>query len=113
MARMHWVVGLVVAATGLWSGDAFAESRPIAELPKDVERCSIAFAEVPHQMNEVDLDHGHLAAITWGPAKGAAVIVGSAAEVVWHATQPDRRPGHSNPREEDSDSSGAILRYEF
>ena len=111
MARMQWVVGFMVAVTGMWSGRAAAENRPIAELPKDVERCTVALAEVPHQMNEVDLDHGHLAAMTWGPAMGAASLVESAAKVVWHAAQPDRRPGHSNPREKGP--SGAIMRYEF
>ena len=111
MAR--WIAVGSVAASLLFCAGAGvrAESRPIKELPDDVARWSTVWGEIPAQMYEVGIDHGPMAALTWGPAKGAVVMVESVGKEVWHAATPEKRPGHYAPSEKGV--SGAIFRYEF
>ena len=86
---------------------ASAEVKPLKELPMDVGRWSTMWVAVPQQMYRVGLEHGPVAAVTWGPAKGAAVMVESTTRELWNAAQPDHRPGRQ------SEDSGVIFRYDF
>ncbi len=97
---------------GVWVGSlvASAESRPLKQLPADIVRWSTVWVNIPEQMYVVGQEEGPLAAMTWGPAKGAVVMVQSTTQELWEAMKPDERPGH---RSQHGDVHGALLRYEF
>ena len=101
------MIFVVVAVSGLPA--ASAETRPLGRLPLDLARWSMVWAYVPQQMYAVALDNGPVAGLTWGSAKGTALMVGSTGKALWDAVQPDERPGHSD----EGDISGPIFRYEF
>ena len=105
------VTGLVMVLVFVASGmpAVYAQSRPLGQLPADLWRWSTVWAYVPQQMYAVGIDHGPVAAVTWGPAKGAVLMIHSTTQDVWNAAQPDDRPG----RRDDSDMSGPLFRYDF
>jgi len=109
--RRVWTVGslLMVAVIGLVPS-AFAERRPIKQLPVDVVRWSTLWVNVPKEMVEVGQEYGPLAALTWGPTKGTAVMIESTTEELWKAMKPDKR---SRRRLEGDGTKGLIFRYEF
>ena len=104
MRRVLLLIGFV--ATSM-TATASADVKPLNELPTDVGRWSTMWIAVPQQMYRVGLEHGPVAAVTWGPAKGAAVMVESTTRELWNAAQPDHRPGRQ------SEDSGVIFRYDF
>ena len=104
------LVGLMIIGVGGWVPSALAESRPLKQLPTDVVKWSTMWVEVPRQMVEVGKDEGPLAALTWGPAKGTAMMIQSTTKELWDAVKPDQRPRHQSGT---SQPVGAILRYEF
>lgn len=110
MRRAGMIVGMIAGAFLAGTGAAQAEGRSIKQLPSDLVRCSLLWTEVPKQMVEVGKDEGPVAALTWGPVKGTAVMVESATKGIWdvmksnHATR--RYSSRKNP-------SGPIFRYEF
>ena len=99
--------GLFLAAT---TATAFAESRPLEQLPSDAARLSTEWVAVPAQIAETHRYYGPLAAATWGPVKGAAVMARATTADLWQAFRPDRKPGHSRPG---ASTRGALFRYEF
>ncbi len=102
----------VIMATGFMSGGPFAlaASRPITQLPEDVVRVSTSWVVIPKDMVEVGREHGPLAALTWGPAKGMTTLVQSTASEIWDTVKPDKKrsrlASHGRPK-------GVIFRYEF
>ncbi len=104
------VTGLVMVLVFVASGMPFvyAESRTLGQLPGDLWRWSTMWVYVPQQMYAAGLDHGPVAAVTWGPAKGAVLMVNATTRDLWKAAQPDNRPGRS-----DEDISGPLFRYDF
>lgn len=111
---MRYVVFKIVVAWGMVMGVAklaSAQSRPLEQLPKDVAKWSTVWVEVPKQMYEVGKDDGPLAALTWGSAKGTAVMIDSTTKDLWNAWKPDEKPGHESTA--DDDVTGPLFRYEF
>lgn len=110
MRRAGMIVGMVVGAVMVGASGAQAEGRSIKELPADLVRCSLLWTEVPKQMIEVGKDDGPVAALTWGPVKGTAVMVESATTGVWTVMKSNhaatRYASRKNP-------NGPIFRYEF
>lgn len=102
------VGGLVGIVGGLPS--VFAASKPLEKLPVDLMRWSTLWVAIPKSMAEVGQDDGPLAALTWGPVKGTAVLVESTTKEVWNTVKPDQRPGH---RPSSQHPKGLIFRYEF
>lgn len=84
-----------------------ADAKPLNALPMDIGRWSIMWMVVPQEMYRVGMEHGPVAAVTWGPAKGTAAMVGSTTRELWQAAQPDRRPGRR------SNDDGMVFRYDF
>ena len=98
------------SAAALWA----AESRPLKKLPADVLRWSTAWVEIPKQVYEIGQDYGPVAAVTWGPTKGTAMMVGSTTKELWNATKPDKRPAHSPSQySKHKHPTGPLFRYEF
>ena len=94
-----------------WVRTAYAaEARPIKDLPKDVVRWSTLWTHVPEEMVKVGQKEGLASAVTWGPTKGAAVMIQATADEVWKTVKPDQKKRHGQPN---NDPAGAILRYEF
>ena len=102
----------VIMATGLMSGGplALAASRPITQLPEDVVRMSTSWMVIPKDMVEVGREHGPLAALTWGPAKGMTTFVRSTASGIWDTVKLDKTRSRPASR---GRPNGAIFRYEF
>ncbi len=102
----------VIMATGFMSGGplAFAASRPIEQLPGDIVRVSTLWMAIPKDMVEVGREHGPLAALTWGPAKGMTTFVRSTASEIWDTVKPDKTRSRLASR---GRPNGAIFRYEF
>ena len=90
--------------------DARARSRPLRELPSDVSRWSTTWMAIPQQVAEVGREHGPLAAMTWGPAKGTARFVRSTVEEVWDAAKLDHQ---SDGRAANPWPTGPIIQYKF
>jgi len=105
--RVAMAVAIIVSGESLVS----AESKSLDELPVDVFRWSTLWVSIPQEMHQVGRHEGPLAAMTWGPVKGTAALMGTATKEVWRAAKPDRRPGHYSPTRKGP--SGLILRYEF
>ena len=100
----------VMAATLLGAASAWAEGRSIKQLPSDVARCSLFWIDVPKQMVEVGKDDGPVAALTWGPVKGTAVMVASATQNVWDLMKSNQATTHDSSRK---NPNGPVVRYEF
>ena len=113
--RMQGSMGVLVAM--LMVGGvraAAAEDRPIEQLPNDVVHWSMLWVEVPKAMMTVGVEHGPLAALTWGPIKGTAAVVESTTKELWKTLKRDEdhpRKGRALARE--GDPKGPIFRYEF
>lgn len=105
------VIGLVWAPAMLLGADG-AERRPLRQLPEDVVRWSTVWLQIPEQMMEVGRTDGPLAAFTWGPTKGAAVMVESTVKELWEAAKPDKRPGRRRSARP-GEPRGVMVRYEF
>jgi hypothetical protein len=88
-----------------------AERRPLRQLPEDVVRWSTVWLQIPEQMMEVGRTDGPVAAMTWGPTKGAAMMVHSTVKELWEAAKPDKRPGRRRSRP--GEPRGVMVRYEF
>ncbi|MBI4354751.1 MAG: hypothetical protein HY595_05885 [Candidatus Omnitrophica bacterium] len=86
-----------------------AERKPIEQLPGDVVRWSTTWAEIPKQMFQVGQEEGPLSGLTWGSAKGTAVMIRSTTDVVWELVKPD---SHPEPKGREK-KPGVILHYEF
>ena len=100
------VVMCTILLLGLAS-PTFAKTRPIEQLPSDVLRWSTLWMEVPRQISAVHHEEGPLASVTWGPAKGAAMMVRSTAAELWTTLKDERRdPRSSRPM-------GPLVCYEF
>ena len=110
MRRIAVVAALALSVIGAPRSHA-AQHKSIQQLPGDVVRWSTAWRSIPEQMYEVSKTDGPVAGLTWGPVKGAAVMVHSAVTGLWEAAksdqQPDRRAQHPH------ESRGVLLRYEF
>ena len=100
------VLGMIVAG-GPWLQ---AERRPVERLPKDLVRWSTVWVAIPQQMYAVDRDYGPFAALTWGPSKGAVMMVASTAKELWEAAKKEERPGR---RPGEKEFKGVVVRYEF
>ena len=102
----------VIMVTGFIAGEplAFAASRPIKQLPGDIVRVSTFWMAIPKQMHKVGQEHGPLAALTWGPAKGMTTLVRSTASEIWDTVKPDKKRSRLASR---SRPKGVIFRYEF
>ena len=110
MRRGPWVaVGMLVSALVV-PHPAWAESRPLKQLPKDLARWSTMWIAIPQQMIDVGLDYGPVAAVTWGPAKGTAKMVEDTTQDMWDAMKPEPHPGQ---RRHDEGTKAAIFRYTF
>lgn len=109
MTRSVVCMGVLVGVL-CGTATAMAKSRPIQQLPGDVVRWSTLWVAVPEEMVAVGHDEGPLAALTWGPAKGTAVLVQQTGQEVWDIMKPDENPVH---RSRASNPQGVILRYEF
>ena len=108
--RAAWMVSSAVALMLGVTGIAFAEDRPLEQLPDDVFRWSTMWTNVPKEMAEVGHEDGALAAVTVGPAKGAVRMVEATTLDVWHAVKEnDREPKHLHP----DDPKGVVFRYTF
>ena len=101
---------VIVGMCGLMTSAQAAQDKPIQALPGDLMKWSTLWVEVPKQMYHVGQDAGPLAAMTWGPVKGAATFVNVTTKALWDAVQQEKREGHQPPSEE---PVGPILRYEF
>jgi len=111
MRRMLVVMGLMYSWVGGWGmGSAYAESRPLKQLPSDLLRWSTIWTEVPRAIYEVGRRDGPVAAVTWGPTQGTARLIESTTEEVWKAMKPDKRP---RSRAHGKDVKGIVARYEF
>ncbi len=106
MNRVLFVMAIVLALFVGGEPFAFAESKAIRQLPMDVARWSTLWLAVPKEMIEVDRKHGPLAAMTWGPVKGATSFVRASVAEVWETVKVDRQSEREQP-------AGAILFYEF
>lgn len=112
MSRAALVIGLLISAGSYGIPFAWAEGRPMKQLPADLVQWSTLWMEVPRQMVEVGKDDGPVAAVTWGPAQGAAMMIQSTTKKLWDAIKPDQRPG-SGFDSDDDETTGLIFRYEF
>ena len=110
MRRVGMAASVVLSGVMIGLPLVFAESRPLEQLPKDLLRWSTLWMDIPKQMYEVGQEEGPLAALTWGPTKGTAVMLQSTTQELWDVVKPDKRPqrsqGVDNPK-------GLIVRYEF
>lgn len=110
MRRVGMAASLVISGVMFGLPLVFAESRPIEQLPKDLLRWSTLWMDIPKQMYAVGQEEGLLAALTWGPTKGTAVMVQSTTKEVWDVVKPDQRPHQRQGRDS---PKGLIVRYEF
>jgi len=103
---------IVAASVGMLVGvpPAFAASKPLEKLPEDIARWSTLWVAIPKSMAKVGQDDGPLAALTWGPVKGTAVLVESTTKEVWDTVKPDQRLGHHPGSQH---PKGLIFHYEF
>jgi len=103
--------GVIVLAMFVSRGDqVFADARPIQQLPADVMRWSTLWIAIPGSMAQVAQEHGPLAAVTWGPAKGTMAFVQSTAKEVWDPARLDKDSGR---RFEDERPNEIAFRYTF
>ena len=109
-ARFGMVTALMVLMSASAAMPAWAEGRPIEKLPGDVVRWSTMWMMIPAEIAKETREHGPVAGVMWGPAKGTAVMLDSTSREIWKAsTAPDRpsiAPKRSNPK-------GPIFRYDF
>ncbi len=105
----------VIMSTGFMGGEplALAASRSIKHLPEDVVRMSTSWMVIPKDMVEVGREHGPLAALTWGPAKGMTTFVRSTASEIWNTVKPDKTDKTRSRLASRGRPKGAIFRYEF
>jgi len=102
------IIGLVAFLGG--ETVALAATKPIQQLPADVARWSTLWMNIPSSMVEEGQEHGPLAALTWGPAKGTAEFARATKEEVWDSLKLDQSQGYrSRTRRE----IGPVFRYEF
>lgn len=102
---------VVLMGCWLWTmTPGFAEERPFKQLPHDLLRWSLAWVAIPQQMVEVGRAYGPLAALTWGPAKGTAVLVDTTTKELWSAAKQDDRPRR---RSREDYAKGVMFRYAF
>ena len=87
-----------------------AESKPLSELPRDLVRWSTLWMDIPRAMYDVGMEEGPLNAVTWGPVKGTAMLMGTTTQTLWSVVQPETRQGHKSKA---SPTPGVILQYEF
>lgn len=106
---MRPLIVLGVVASLLCPASVFARSKPLHDLPGDVVRWSLCWMAIPQGIAEVARDDGPLAALAWGPSKGATTMIDSTTKEIWEAAKPDNRPG----RREKSDVNGPVFRYDF
>ena len=111
MRRIAMVAGLALSLVGAPPCSLAAQHKSIRQLPDDVVRWSTAWLIIPEQMYEVAQTNGPVAALTWGPAKGAAVMVHSTIKGLWEAAKPDPRPVRR--AQQPNEPRGVMLRYEF
>lgn len=111
MRRAAVVIGLVLGCFWCRGLSAYAESRPIEQLPRDLANWSTMWWAIPEQMLEVASVYGPVAAVTWGPTKGAWTMLDRTSRDVWQAAKSEKRPGHASPYRRQT--PGAIFRYEF
>ena len=111
MRRITLVASLALSLIGTSSVSFAAQHKSIRQLPDDVVRWSTAWLIIPEQMYEVAKTDGPIAALTWGPAKGTAVMVHSTVKGLWEAAKPDSRPVRRAQRP--NEPRGVMLRYEF
>lgn len=110
MRRAGMIVGIIVGAVMVGASGAQAQGRSIKQLPSDLVRCSLLWTEVPKQMVAVGKDDGPVAALTWGPVKGTAVMIESATKGVWTVMKANRAAQRYSSRK---NPNGPIFRYEF
>lgn len=111
MWRTAVVLGLVFGCFWCRGARAYAESRPIEQLPRDLAKWSTMWWAIPEQMVDVASVYGPVAALTWGPAKGTWTMLDRTSRDVWQAAKSEKRPGRTSPYRKQP--AGAILRYEF
>ena len=89
---------------------AWAQTKPLQELPGDLVHWSTMPMAVPNTIRQVGVEEGPISAMVWGPTKGSAVLLRSASEELWALVKPDPAPEHG-PRPKRP--VGMILSYEF
>ena len=107
---LHAGVMMLILATVGGEGSVLAATKPLNQLPADVARWSTLWVAVPKDMVEVGREHGPLAALTWGPAKGMTTFVRSTANEIWDTVKPDKTRSRLASR---GRPTGAIFRYQF
>jgi hypothetical protein len=108
MDRAARLVTILMAMTAL-AALAGAQTKPIEDLPGDVAHWSSLPLEVPKAMASVGGEEGPISAVTWGPAKGTAVVIQTLTEDVWLAVKPEPdKPAHRR-----HEPVGPLFRYEF
>ena len=106
-------MGLIIGIVSGWMPLAWAESRPMKDLPADLVQWSTMWVEVPKQMVEVGKDDWALAALTWGPAKGTAMMLKSGTKKLWDSMKPDQSADADSSSGSESDVMGPVFRYTF
>ena len=114
MKRLLWIAMLGWWLWWLGRATAYAESRPIKQLPSDLARWSTMWVAVPEEMYHVGHDYGPIAGLTWGPAKGAAKMVEFTTKEVWSALKVDEKEKRRRGQyARTGGPKGPIFRYEF
>ena len=101
---------VVAAVCSLMTAAQAAQDKPIQALPGDLVKWSTLWVEIPKEMYSVGQDAGPLAAVTWGPVKGAAALVNVTTKTLWDAAQQKTPQGR---RTKGGQPVGPLLRYEF
>ena len=99
------LVALLCAETA-----ALAATKPIQQLPADVARWSTLWMNIPNSMIEEGQEHGPLAALTWGPAKGTVEFARATKKEVWDSVKPDQKRGYRSRTQREI---GPVFRYGF
>ena len=110
MKRILFAGVILLATVVVGRSSAFAESRPIKQLPSDVARLSTLWLTVPVSMIETGQEYGPLAALTWGPAKGTVEFARATKKEVWDSVKPDQKRGYRSRTQREI---GPVFRYEF
>ena len=110
MARGLWIGMISTALLMLHAPSALARSRPIGQLPKDLVRWSTLWVSIPQQMYAVNQEQGAVAALTWGPTKGAAMMIHATGKEVWDVMKVDESRRLSSREHK---TGQMLFRYEF
>lgn len=110
------LVGLVILGLLInWAITGFAENVPVAgksvtEIPSDIGRWMTTWKVLPETVKQVAENHGPVAAVFYGPAKGALKFARNSSEEAWDAVAVDQ---DERAKGSHGHSEGLVLRYQF